>query len=105
MIHIWGTFVLVGYKVIFGSFVALISKWPVSQTQLVVEQNGVKLGLRDASNTYMGYILLFRVQDHLGVIRCTHVKTAYNPKWLVVEQNLWESGTLVTHVYGVHLTV
>ena len=44
--HIWGAFDLVGYKVILGSFSALVSKWSVSQKWLAVEQNGVKLGIR-----------------------------------------------------------
>ncbi len=28
--QIWGTFDLVGFKVVLGSFGALVSKWPVS---------------------------------------------------------------------------
>ncbi len=43
---IWGTFGLVGFKVILGSFGALVSKLPVSQKWLVVEQNGLKFGTR-----------------------------------------------------------
>ncbi len=35
--YIWGTFDLVWFKVLLGSFGALASKWPVSQKQLVIE--------------------------------------------------------------------
>ncbi len=37
-------FNLVGFNVISGLFVALSSKWLVTQQRLVVEQNGVKFG-------------------------------------------------------------
>ncbi len=40
--HIWGTFDLVGFKVILGSIGALMSKWPVSQKRLVIKQKGLK---------------------------------------------------------------
>ncbi len=38
-IGIWGTFDPVGFKVISGSFGAIVSKWLVSQKRLVVERN------------------------------------------------------------------
>ena len=44
VINIWVTFELVGFKVIWGSFGALVSKWPVSRKWLVLERNGVKFG-------------------------------------------------------------
>ena len=42
--YIRGTYDLIVFKVILGSFGAIVSKWPVSQKGLVVERNGVKLG-------------------------------------------------------------
>ncbi len=44
--HIWGTFDLIGFKDILGSFSAFVLNLPVSQKQLVVEQNRVKFGTR-----------------------------------------------------------
>ncbi len=38
--HVLGTFDLVGFKVIWGSFGALFSKWHVTQQKLVLERNG-----------------------------------------------------------------
>ncbi len=37
------------FKVISGSFGALVSKWPVSGKRLAVERNGVKFGSRGLS--------------------------------------------------------
>ncbi len=42
--YIWGTYDMVVFKVILGSFGALVSKRPVSRKGLVVEQNRVKFG-------------------------------------------------------------
>ena len=42
----WGTFGLLRFKVILGSFGALVSKLAVSQIRLAVERNGVKFGTR-----------------------------------------------------------
>ncbi len=44
-----GTFDLLVFKVILRSFGALVSKWPVTQKWLAVEQNGLKLGLTGKS--------------------------------------------------------
>ncbi len=41
---IWGIFDLLVFNVIFRLFGALVSKWPVTRKQLVVDQNGVKIG-------------------------------------------------------------
>ncbi len=38
--HALGTFDLVGFQVVLGSFGALVSKWHVTQQQLVLERNG-----------------------------------------------------------------
>ncbi len=35
--HIWGTFDLVRFKVIFGSFSALVSKWLVTRKRLIIQ--------------------------------------------------------------------
>ncbi len=40
--YIWSTFDLVEFKVIWGSFSALISEQPVTRTQIVVERNKMK---------------------------------------------------------------
>ncbi len=37
VICIWGTFDLLVFKVILGSLIALVSKWPVTQKYLAVE--------------------------------------------------------------------
>ncbi len=44
VICIWGIFDLLVFN--FGSFGALISKWPITRKRLVVERNGVKWGSR-----------------------------------------------------------
>ncbi len=71
---IWGTFDLVGIKVILGSFYALVSHWPVSP----IEQNGVKIGTH-------GYPVGFKVI--LGSFGVLSFKMACNSKGMVAEQN------------------
>ncbi len=44
IICVLGTFDLLVLIVVLGSFSALVSKWPATQKQLVVEQNGMKSG-------------------------------------------------------------
>ena len=41
------------FKVIFGSFGTLVSKWPLARTT-AVERNGLNLG-RGTARTYTGY--------------------------------------------------
>ncbi len=41
---IWGTFGVFVFKVILGSFGALVSEWPLTRKGLAVEQNGLKVG-------------------------------------------------------------
>ena len=55
--HILGTFDLVRFKVIWGSFGALFSKWHASQ-QLVLERNGWNLGYMNTSNAYGVHLTL-----------------------------------------------
>ncbi len=43
---IWGTFDLLAFKVILGSFSEFLSKWPVTRKGLTVDQNGVKFWTR-----------------------------------------------------------
>ena len=50
---IWGTFDLVGFKVILGSFSALVSEWPVKMAGCRLKQSEI-IELRHTSNTYMG---------------------------------------------------
>ncbi len=69
VIHILSTFGLVGFKVIFKSLSALLPKLPASRKRLVIQWNGVKLGLMDISNAY-------RVQGHFGVILMHFFKMA-----------------------------
>ena len=59
----WGTFDLVWFKVIVVSFSALVSKWPVSPKDLVIDRNGVKFVTCGTSNTCMGtlYLVGFKV--------------------------------------------
>ena len=45
--HIWSTFDLVGFKVIWGSVGAVVLKWPVSRKRLLVDRNSVKFGTRE----------------------------------------------------------
>ncbi len=42
--RIWGTFDLLVFKVILGSFGAFVSKWPVTQKRLAIEPTGMKFG-------------------------------------------------------------
>ncbi len=42
----WGTFDHLVFKMIWGSFGALVSKLPVTRKRLAVEKNGVKFGAR-----------------------------------------------------------
>ncbi len=42
--HMWCTFDLLVFKAILRSFGVLFSKWPVTQKQLAVQQNGLKAG-------------------------------------------------------------
>ncbi len=51
----YGTFEPVVFKVIWRSFYALVSKQIVTEKQLAVECNGLKLFLV-GTGTYMGYI-------------------------------------------------
>ena len=44
--YIRGTFYLLVFKIILGSFGALVSKWPLTRKQLDVVRNGVKLETR-----------------------------------------------------------
>ncbi len=46
VIHIWCTFDLIVFKVILGSFGALVSKWLATRKLLVVERNGLKFVTR-----------------------------------------------------------
>ncbi len=42
IIHILGYIDLVGFKVIWGSFSVLFSKWPIARKGVAIERNGVK---------------------------------------------------------------
>ncbi len=44
---IWGAFGLLVFKIILGSFIALVSKLPLTRTQLALGQNRCKVGLCD----------------------------------------------------------
>ncbi len=39
--HIWGTFSIVVFTLIWGSFRELVSKWPVTQKRLAVVENNL----------------------------------------------------------------
>ena len=47
VIYIWGTFDLLVFKVIWGSFIALDTIWPVAQKWLALERNRVKFGTHE----------------------------------------------------------
>ncbi len=51
-----GTIGLSVFKVISGSFGALVSIWPVTRQKLAVEQNGVQFEARGSFYIYMGYL-------------------------------------------------
>ena len=103
--YIWGVFDLVVSKVIFGSFNALVSNWPKTLKQLVVEGNRLKFGTQGqySSNTYMGYLWPCKVQGHFLVIWCTFLKMACTFKTSGRKAKLteiWDSGILVTPIWG-----
>ncbi len=82
-----GYFDLVGVKVNLGSFGAFVSKWPVFQKRLVIEWKGVKFGLVDTSNIYMGHILPCSVQGHTGLFSSLVSKLPVSRKRLDVQRN------------------
>ena len=56
-IPVCGTFDPLVFKVILGSFGALVSDWPVTQKRLAVEQKGVKFGTtRGSYQLHRGYL-------------------------------------------------
>ncbi len=54
--HIWCTFDLVVFNVIWGSFGAPVSKWTVSLKWLTVKQNGLNL-----EHSRTSYLVVFKV--------------------------------------------
>ena len=101
--YIWGTYDLVVFKVIWGSFSALVSKWPVSQKGLVVERNGVKF------MNHAHYLYIYRViwpcgvQGQFGVIQCTCLKMACISKRAghrAKRSEIWDSWTIVINIWG-----
>ncbi len=99
--HIWGTFDLVGFKVIFGVIRCTCLKMALSQKRLAVEKHRVKCG---DCNTYRGYIWPSRVQGYFRVIRCTCLKMAYISKTAgrrAKRSEIWDSGARVAHLWGI----
>ncbi len=79
--HIWGIYDLVVFKVILGSFGAIVSKWPVCRKWLVV--------------------VVFKVI--LGSFGSFVSKWPVCRKWLVVvakRSQIWDSWSLLTHIWG-----
>ena len=66
--HTWGTFDHLVVKIILGHFDAPVSKWPVTRTWRTVEQNAVKLGLRDSCNMYMDTFELSVILGSVGAL-------------------------------------
>ncbi len=46
VVCVWGTFDLLAFKVMLGSFGALVSKWTLTRKNLAIERNGLKFGTR-----------------------------------------------------------
>ncbi len=105
-----------------GSFGAIVSKWPVSRKRLVVEQNEVKFGIY---NIYIGYlwpyseiwdsvvpfIHILGTFDLIGlkvILGSFGARFLFFSKWPVIKKGWpwsetdWNlgSGTLVTHISG-----
>ncbi len=59
---------LVVFKVIWGSFGALVSKWPV---KTAARKAKLSESWDSRCSMYMGYLLPFSDQSHFGVILCT----------------------------------
>ncbi len=90
----WGTFDHVVFKVILGSFGALVSKWPVTRKQLDIQHNRVTFGTQGAGCT-MGYLSPYSVQGNFGVIWCTCHKIACSSKTAghrAKQIEIWDSG-------------
>ncbi len=66
---IWGTFDLLVFKVILGSFIALVSKWPVTQKRLAIRATRTEFwGSGGTYHMHMAFFLPFSGQGHFGVI-------------------------------------
>ncbi len=63
----WGySFDLVMFKIIFWPFDSFVSKWPVNQKRLVVEQTRI-LGPVEAGSTYMRAADLILLKEIIGL--------------------------------------
>ena len=91
--HIWGTFDLLVFKVIFGSFSALVSKRPGTRKQLTIEWKGVKFGTRGTCNLCMGYLDLLVFKVILGSFGALVSNWPVTRKQLTVERNRVKLGT------------
>ena len=56
-----GTFDLLVFKVILGSFGALVSKGPITRKQMSVEKRSEIWKSGVGVNMYMGYLLVFKI--------------------------------------------
>ena len=80
----------------------------ISWKGLVVEQNGLKFGTLDTSNTYIMYMeyiwpcSMCSVQRHFGVLQCTLLKMACILKKTgcrVKQSEIWDSGVLAVCIW------
>ena len=99
---IWGTFDLVGFNVILGSFGALSQNWLSKLADC--RAKWTKICDLCILVTYMGYIWPCRVQGHFGVIRYTCLKMTCISKTAghrAKRTEIWDSGILVVHIWGI----
>ncbi len=71
---------------------ALVSKWPITQKQLLVGQNGLYLGLKVTSRSYWEYIWTYNVDGHFREFPCTLPQIAHNSKMPGRREKHWISG-------------
>ncbi len=98
-----GWFDVVGFKVNFGTFGALVLKWPVSRKRLCLEKGWSEtewnLGITNASYTYIGYFDLAGFKVTLGLFGERVSKWPVSRKGLVVERNGLKFGNPEQNVY------
>ncbi len=84
VISICDTFDLVVFNSILGFFGALVSKWPVTQKRLAVEQNGLKF----RTKVICGMYILWGSFDLLVFRFILSSFSVFVPKWPVTKKRL-----------------
>ncbi len=100
--YTWGTYDLVVFNVILGSFGARSKTACIRPGRRAKQLN---LGITNTSYTYPVYKVIWpcRGQGKFGVIQCTCLKMTYISKRTGLrakQSEIWDSWTLVAHMWG-----